>query len=91
MRNIVTVGKVVIDGSAGYVDYRFLRGERECLSAFVKGDNLGIRVILTDRTGDGTANQSKPDKPDFVRFVHNICCPFFIFTYQLLYTKVKDK
>ena len=87
----MTVGKVVIDGSAGYVDYRFLRGERERLSAFVKGDNLGIRVILTDRTGDGTANQSKPDKTDFVRFVDNICYPFFIFTYQLLYTKVKDK
>ena len=55
-KKIGTVRELFVNGSTGDVDRSVLHGQCKCFSAFIKSQDLIVRIILADCLGDRTAD-----------------------------------
>ena len=76
--DIAAASEMFVDGSAGRIDRIVLYGKRQRFPAFVKCDDLMIRIIFPDGFGNRTADQAQPDKSDLYR-IHISQNPFSVF------------
>ena len=61
-KDIVAVPERIVNGRADLVDHLFLDCEIKRLCMDVVGDQAGIGKLVSDRLGDGAADQPEPDK-----------------------------
>ena len=55
---------MIVDGSAGGVDRSLLKCKRQSFFIFIKCKKFVIRIILADRFGDRSSDQSESDEAD---------------------------
>ena len=70
--NVAAAPEAVVNVCGRHVYDRLLGGQRQSLLVLVKSCDSVVGIVLADGFCDGAADESQPDKSDFLFLIHDL-------------------